>query len=68
MKLKEIKNTMFGGKGTIEYIVEDYNGTKEDLEKYFEDERDFWEHYYVRERDGKFYVTRDIDSLDQEEI
>lgn len=63
-ELEEIEDNMFGGKGTIKYTVKNYDGNKEALQKQLDEKADFWENYYVKERDGKIIVERDIMTLD----
>ena len=63
-ELEEIENNMFGGKGTIKYIVKNYDGNKEALQKQLNEKADFWERYYIKEQNDKVIVIRDIMTLD----
>ena len=63
-ELEEIRDNTFGGKGTVEYTVKNYDGNKEALQKQLNEKASFWERYYIKETDNKITVIRNIETLD----
>lgn len=63
-KLQEIERKVFGGQGVITYMVTNYDGNREALQKQLDEKAMFWENYYIYEYEDKTIVKKDITTLD----